>query len=101
MTDTPLKARDELDLGDNHRITFTHFQGERRVAGGVEHLNPATGTACTEWIPFEGRTWAKAFRDTITTWKVEQDDPLTLSPSILCRACGDHGFIRDGKWVRA
>lgn len=27
-------------------------------------------------------------------------DPLTISPSLLCR-CGDHGFIRDGKWVAA
>ena len=27
-------------------------------------------------------------------------DPLTVAPSLLC-ACGDHGFIRDGKWVPA
>ena len=28
-------------------------------------------------------------------------DPLHVEPSILCAACGDHGFIRDGKWVKA
>ena len=26
---------------------------------------------------------------------------LTLSPSILCRNCGLHGYIRDGKWISA
>lgn len=28
-------------------------------------------------------------------------DPLHVEPSILCRSCGDHGFIREGKWVSA
>jgi hypothetical protein len=34
------------------------------------------------------------------TWHVESLEPLTLSPSILC-SCGDHGFIRDGRWIPA
>jgi hypothetical protein len=34
-------------------------------------------------------------------WQVESWEPLTLSPSILCRETGDHGFIREGKWVQA
>ncbi len=34
-------------------------------------------------------------------WQVESFDPLTLSPSLLCRACGHHGFIREGRWVPA
>lgn len=33
-------------------------------------------------------------------WQVESWEPLTLSPSLLCH-CGDHGFIREGKWVLA
>lgn len=35
------------------------------------------------------------------TWHVECWEPLTLSPSLLCRMCGDHGFIRGGRWVVA
>lgn len=34
-------------------------------------------------------------------WTVVSKDPLTISPSILCPACGTHGFIRAGKWVPA
>lgn len=32
-------------------------------------------------------------------WTVEQESPLTLSPSIACTACGHHGWIREGRWV--
>lgn len=34
-------------------------------------------------------------------WTVVQRNPLTLSPSLLCKNCGLHGFIREGKWVKA
>lgn len=26
---------------------------------------------------------------------------LTISPSILCLDCGAHGFVRNGRWVKA
>lgn len=32
-------------------------------------------------------------------WKVIQEEPLTLEPSIQTGCC--HGFIREGKWVDA
>lgn len=32
-------------------------------------------------------------------WHVQQADPLTVTPSIHCTACGTHGFITDGQWV--
>lgn len=34
-------------------------------------------------------------------WTVDQVDPLTLSPSILCGLCKIHGFWRNGEWVPA
>ena len=98
------QARDEIDLGDGHRIVFSEYEGEARCGGNVIHP-PAEGKCGGQgWISFEGRAWAKSFDPgQIATWKVEEDvgDRFTISPSILCRACGDHGFIRDGKWVRA
>lgn len=30
---------------------------------------------------------------------ITQDDPLTITPSILCPDCGTHGFVTEGKWV--
>ncbi len=34
-------------------------------------------------------------------WTVASWDSLTITPSLLCTECGDHGFIRGGKWVPA
>lgn len=34
-------------------------------------------------------------------WDVHSLDPLHLEPSLLCRLCGSHGFIRAGVWVPA
>lgn len=34
-------------------------------------------------------------------WQVLSWEPLTVSPSILCMACGDHGWIKEGRWVPA
>lgn len=34
-------------------------------------------------------------------WDVIQEEPLTLTPSLLCTVCGNHGFVREGIWVAA
>jgi hypothetical protein len=35
-------------------------------------------------------------------WQVQSLDPLTISPSVQSlHECRDHGFIQNGKWVRA
>lgn len=34
-------------------------------------------------------------------WTVEEWEPLTLRESLLCRACGLHGFIKHGRWIKA
>jgi hypothetical protein len=39
--------------------------------------------------------------EAIGGWTVVQDSPLTLAPSLLCARCGDHGFIREGRWIAA
>jgi len=32
-------------------------------------------------------------------WHVAQAEPLTVTPSIMCRHCQTHGFITNGAWV--
>ena len=34
-------------------------------------------------------------------WTLVSERPLTVSPSVLCPLCGNHGFIRKGIWVPA
>lgn len=93
--------RDTLDLGDDHTLTFCGYRGEKRVGASIAHKKP-DGSDCDGWIAFADRAWAKAFAAaSIATWTVEADEPLTLSPSVLCRSCGDHGYVRAGRWVKA
>lgn len=93
--------KDEIDLGDGHRMIFSEYNGEKRVGANILHPPVAGKCDGNGWVAFEGRSWAAAFEHKIDTWKVESEEPFTISPSVLCRACGDHGFVRNGKWVRA
>ena len=94
-------SNDALDLGDGHVLTFASYNDQARVGASIAHKRPDGGD-CDGWIAFAGRAWADSFSPgQIATWTVESDEPLTLTPSVLCRACGDHGFVRGGKWVRA
>lgn len=91
--------REALDLGDDHFVQFVDYEGE--IAGcRIEHKKK-DGTPCDGFVPWKGRSWDRSFNGSIAAWDVVSEEPLTLSPSVLCRACGDHGFVRQGKWVRA
>ena len=64
---------------DGSRVVWTHTCTYLDHDGTFEH---------TETLP-------------VGAWIVQQTDPLTVVPSILCGYCGTHGFITDGKWVPA
>jgi hypothetical protein len=92
----------------------------------VRHYRP-DGTLCEGCITFDGEWQRRAHQmhceararegkpepPPDPTWTVESWEPLTCSPSLLCESpvlgpdgrvigtCGDHGFIRNGAWVRA
>lgn len=68
----------------------------------VRHLTP-TGAVCESAIHPDIPEASLMFGADAPrhVWRVESWDPLTLSPSLLCRRCGDHGFIREGRWVPA
>jgi len=60
--------------------------------GGFDYTHLCLGQETEDYVPVLGPG---------ELWTVEKLDPLTLSPSLLCRRCGHHGFIRDGRWVPA
>lgn len=99
MTADSEAMADVIDLGDGHTLTLQRFEGE--LSACVIAHKKKDGTLCEGFIPFTGRAWARSFGNRITSWEVISESPLTLSPSVQCRICGDHGFVRGGKWVRA
>lgn len=87
-----------LDLGHDVRIMFSvRRDGGPRIGFSESHRAP-DGRECAGAVTFdvpeaEGLPGPR--------WTVESWDPLTISPSILCRICGHHGFVRSGRWVPA
>lgn len=79
------------DIGSDVQIKKCFLHGK---FCGVEyqHKSPC-GNLCQSFVA------TKAYGCGVM-WDVVQEEPLTLSPSLLC-SCGHHGFIREGKWVTA
>lgn len=99
----------EIDLGDNHWLTFVGWHSDRRlnpqykdipdcdiIGANIRHLK-FDGSECNGFINFDLEV-VKQIVPKALRWVVELWNPLTLSPSILC---GDHGFIKNDKWVKA
>jgi hypothetical protein len=88
-----------LEIGHNHTLRRI-VNADGSLYGYVdEHLRPDNGEPCS------GSVCVNPGPDDVTydraTWTLESDSPLTLSPSLLCTQCGDHGWVRDGRWVPA
>ena len=90
---------DAIDIGGGHLIHFVSFEGE--VCAIDDWHKKPDGTWCKGFIDFEGSAWVKSFDGLVKGWTVVQREPLTLTPSLECRVCGDHGFITNGRWVKA
>ena len=102
-----------IDIGDGHLLYATCWAPDRELnphladvpdipllGYRIEHPRPdGTGT-CQGHVNLD----LPGVRDRVggqPVWQVVSLDPLTITPSVLCRACGDHGFITDGRWVAA
>lgn len=104
----------DMDLGHGHTARFFEWAPDRdlnpqyanmpdvpRAGLLVEHpMASAPGEMCKSAIHFDLPETRHLVSDR-ARWQVESWEPLTLSPSLLCRRCGDHGFIRGGVWVPA
>lgn len=109
------KGPERIDLGHSHYLTFVRWAPDdlpanRKLYGSplpkvekagatIYHPNlKQPGTECIAGVTFNIPEMNLAPG---ASWNVESLEPLTLSPSLLCTVCGDHGFIRDGRWVPA
>lgn len=109
----------DIDLGDGHGLWFFGWSPDRELnpqyadrpdidrLGAILLHHRADGVECHSSITFDV-PGAAEISPGRAVWSVISWEPLTVAPSILCKApldaggfCGDHGFIREGAWVRA
>lgn len=104
-----MQLSEEIDLGHGHVLRIFAWDPDRtlnpqydgippepRAGAGVDHPHAKTGEPCSGGIMFDTPTVRRVFPEA-ARWVVESWEPLTLSPSLLC-SCGDHGFVRNGRW---
>ena len=93
------------DLGHGHTLRLVSEYGgpdDHWCGAIVAHSKPDGSVCVGGYISFEDSVKDNAAtRAAGVLWKVESREPLTLSPSLLCRICGDHGWVRAGCWVPA
>jgi hypothetical protein len=111
-----MSERVDIDLGDGHTLQFTSWRPDRalnpqyqdlpdveRIGAIVRHRRP-NGDVCESGIMFDCEATRRGFPDR-PRWVVQSWEPLTLAPSLLCDpakgGCGDHGWIKQGRWQRA
>ena len=87
------------DIGHGVTACEFHHEPEGQLHIAYRHLCKHNADDPTEHLAFAAVPVSDlgSGRD----WKLEQLEPLTISPSLLCMSCQHHGFIREGKWVPA
>lgn len=75
-------------IGHGVSIQRRYIDGELM---GVAYRHPCAEGVAESWVHVDGPG----------PWSLVSADPLHIEPSLLCRVCGHHGFIRDGLWVPA
>lgn len=104
---------ESFDLGHGHTARFTCWAPDRHLNPQydgipdverwgliVDHPRPDGSPCIGSFATFDGPV-QRQVHPGAPKWAVESLDPLTLSPSLLCRDCGDHGFVRNGQWINA
>jgi hypothetical protein len=99
-----------IDLGHGHTIQMAVWDPDLDLNPQYAHLAgqfPATVSAIIRHKMSDGEDCEGVITFDVPVahecsdgpfWQVESWEPLTLSPSLLCH-CGDHGFIKQGRWV--
>jgi hypothetical protein len=83
------------ELGGDFLVRRTVRYESEEPAGFIFAHRHENGIWCIGSLARKGQGDGQA------EWDVLSEHPLTLSPSILRKACGLHGFIQNGKWVSA
>jgi hypothetical protein len=94
-----MDAGELIDLGGSWTLAPISQNGER---AGYMIEGPAAAE-CP--FPYDGRCGGlvrtRDLGDGKPVWKILSSQPLTLDPSIRCSCSGQHGHVREGRYVPA
>jgi hypothetical protein len=94
---TPIFTRSEFrDIGHDVRVREVYADGKIHAVEYVHPCKEGFKRLEGDYIPL-----APPYSWDTTGWTLVSEKPLTISPSLLCRTCGHHGFIEHDKWRAA
>lgn len=100
MSDRTFQGIDLRDLGGG--VWFSRMVNSDEVRVGVIEWHYCGGTTEEH---FSGGSllfdMPENTGENRPKWQLLKEEPLTLHPSVLCRTCGLHGWIQEGRWVPA
>lgn len=100
MSRTPEPDQVGRDIGGGHRVVMFKDDGAISASGLIDyHLKPDGSPCGGSSIRFD--LPENLYVPPEAKWQLISLNPLHLEPSLLCRICGDHGFIRNGRWEKA
>lgn len=89
-----------LDVGSGVVLRWVTTDG--MVVGAIrDHVRPDNGTTCSSGVYFDVPSLPAWLRQRGSIHRLVSWEPFHLEPSLACRACPSHGFIRDGRWTPA
>lgn len=90
-----------VDLGEGVMLEWLSWRAHPRAAFVQQHPHPQQpGVRCAGSGVLDLPGVPEAFPGR-PVWRVEQREPLTLTPSLLCTTCGHSGAVKEGKWIPA
>lgn len=97
---------DDFDLGNGH--SFRWYLDEAGAFGLIEHHPPGPDASPGALMCGGYVAWRKpvprghaAVNHQLIAGGPGDETLLTIAPSLQCRSCPSHGFIRDGRWIPA
>lgn len=99
---TPGGNRYDVDLGDGHYLAWSEYntpEGTETSGGLIFHARPGL-PECFAGFTLRNTRYAADYPSDDTWLLTGHKETPTLSPSFRCH-CGDHGYVREGRWERA
>jgi len=84
----------QVPLGDLGHGVSAELRYVGGVLDGVAYWHPCKGVTNRPDYVSVKPAWSDG-------WDVVSVEPLTLVQSLLCRICGHHGHLREGRWIPA
>lgn len=106
------------NIGEDRYIKRLYWTGDGEVGlpadrtpgdswtfiGVHEHHKRPDGQWCGGYVHFKNVPEAHVADgkyNTVSNHELVSENPLTVAPSLQCRSCPSHGFIREGRWESA